>query len=251
MKLALIVALGGPLVVAVLSERTRIEFKPYMDKADSQMLARAVSEDRLPAGAGLAPVIRPWDGKGLHEIHGGLIHDWIGSVFVPNGTAAGAVAVLQDVDRYKEFYAPACLASRLVSRDGNRLKASMRVVKKKVIEVVLDTEYDVEYKRFPNGRWQVWSRSTRIAEIEGAGTRSEKASPPDTGWGFLWRLNTYWQIEEREGGVYMECRAISLTRDIPIGLAWIVKPMVTSLPRESLAATLEDTRRAVAARPKA
>lgn len=251
MRFALVLAVTAPLIVAVLSDRTRAEFKPYMDKADGEMLARAAAENRLAAGAGGSPVIRPWSGKGPHAISGGVIHDWIGAVFVPKASAAAAIAVLQDVDRYKDVYAPACLASRLVSRDGNRLKASMRIVKKNVIEVVLDTEYDVEYKRFPNGRWQVWSRSTRIAEIEGAGTASEKASPPDTGWGFLWRLNTYWQIEERDGGVYLECRAVSLTRDIPFGLSWIIRPMVTSLPRESLAATLEDTRRAVAARPPA
>jgi hypothetical protein len=63
-------------------------------------------------------------------------------------------------------------------------------------------------------------------------------------------LNTYWQLENRDGGVYMECRAISLTRDIPMGAGWIVKPMVTALPRESLSDTLNLTRAAVEARMK-
>jgi hypothetical protein len=58
-------------------------------------------------------------------------------------------------------------------------------------------------------------------------------------------LNAYWLIEPRPGGVYLECRTISLSRNIPTGLGWIIRPMVSSLPRESLTATLEATVRAV------
>jgi len=46
-------------------------------------------------------------------------------------------------------------------------------------------------------------------------------------------------------GVYLECRTISLSRNIPTGLGWIIRPMVSSLPRESLTATLESTVRAL------
>ena len=70
-----------------------------------------------------------------------------------------------------------------------------------------------------------------------------------TGWeggkggGYLWRLNSYWRFEERDGGVYLECESVSLTRDIPFGLGWAVGPFVTSLPRESLEFTLDTTRK--------
>ena len=51
--------------------------------------------------------------------------------------------------------------------------------------------------------------------MDDAGKPNEKVRPPDAGYGFLWRLDTYWRFEERDGGAYTECRAISLTRDIP------------------------------------
>ncbi len=70
--------------------------------------------------------------------------------------------------------------------------------------------------------------------------------PTDTGHGFLWRLSSYWKFEERDGGVWLECRAISLTRDIPKGLAWIIEPIIRKLPRESLIRTLKATRQALA-----
>ena len=58
---------------------------------------------------------------------------------------------------------------------------------------------------------------TRLLEGRG-GSRlqpNQKVQPPGAGYGFLWRLDTCWRFEERDGGAYAECRAISLTRDIP------------------------------------
>jgi hypothetical protein len=81
--------------------------------------------------------------------------------------------------------------------------------------------------------------------VEDAGKPKEKVLPPDSGFGFMWRLNSYWRLQERDGGVYLECRAISLTRDIPKGLAWIVEPIVRKLPAESLNRTLAATRQAL------
>jgi hypothetical protein len=50
---------------------------------------------------------------------------------------------------------------------------------------------------------------------------------------------------ERDDGVDVECRAISLTRDVPRGLGWIIDPIVKKLPKESLVSTLEATRKAL------
>ena len=76
-----------------------------------------------------------------------------------------------------------------------------------------------------------------------AGSPKETMLSPDTGYGFLWRLNSYWRFLERDNGVYLECRAISLTRDVPVGLGWVIEPIVKKLPKESLIRTLESTRR--------
>ena len=85
--------------------------------------------------------------------------------------------------------------------------------------------------------------------MDDAGKPNEKVQPPDAGYGFLWRLDTYWRFEERDGGAYAECRAISLTRDIPTVLKWIIEPMVRSLPKDTLIHTLKATRDAVVRGP--
>ena len=87
-------------------------------------------------------------------------------------------------------------------------------MKKKVITVTLDTEHDVHYIPIDATHERSKSYSTKITEVGGGDH------------GFLWRLNSYWRFEQADGGVYVECQAISLTRDVPTGLGWMIKPII-------------------------
>jgi hypothetical protein len=186
-------------------------------------------------------------GHGMLPVPGGLIHDWIGAAFIRGATIDQTLALVQNYDRHQQIYQPEVLRSRLLSRNGNDFRVYMRLLKKKIVTVVLDTEHDVHYERIDASRWRSRSHSTRITELENPGKPSERALPAGDDHGFLWRLNSYWRFEQRDGGVYVECEAISLTRGIPAGLGWLVEPIIKSLPRESLANTLRETRTALAA----
>lgn len=187
-----------------------------------------------------------WRGKGADRVPAGLIHDWIGAVYMPGATVARTLASIQDYDNHKKVYWPQVIDSKLISRHGDDFQIYLRVLKKKIITVVLDTDHDVHYFHAGGARWGCRSYTTRTAEVSDAGKADEKVQAPDAGYGFLWRLNSYWRFEEREGGVFAECRAISLTRDIPSALKWIIEPMVRSLPKDTLMHTLKATREAVA-----
>jgi hypothetical protein len=179
-------------------------------------------------------------------VPGGLVHDWIGAVFIPGVTLAKTLARMQDYDHNHDNYRPEVLASRLVSHSGNDFKVYLRLMKKKVVTVILDTDYDVRYFSLDATRCHSRAYGTRIAEVENAGKPNERILPPGNDHGFLWRLDSYWRFQERDGGVYVECEAISLTRSIPAGLGWLIEPIIQSLPRESLANTLRETRTAIA-----
>jgi hypothetical protein len=190
-------------------------------------------------------VAQLWSGQGPVNVSHGLIHDWIGAIFIPETTVANTLALVQDYNNHKAIYKPEVIESTLIRLHGNHFKIYLRLLKKKVITVVLDTDHDVRYRCLDATRWTCRSHTTRIAEVENAGSPKERVLPPDTGHGFLWRLYSYWRFQEREGGVYVECRAISLTRDVPFGLGWVIEPIIQNLPRESLINTLEATRRAL------
>ncbi len=179
------------------------------------------------------------------EISSGLIHDWVGTVFIPKVTVAQVLALVQDYDHSPRHYSPDVVQSRLVSRNGDDFHVFMRLHKKKVVTVVLDTEYHVHYGRLDAGHQFSFSRSTRVSEIADPGAPGEHALPKGHDHGFMWRLNSYWGFEQLNEGVLVECEAISLTRDIPPGLGWMIGPFVNSIPRESLQFTLGATRKAL------
>ena len=124
---------------------------------------------------------------------------------------------MQDYNHHKDIYKPEVIDSRLIGHSGNDFKIQLRLLKKKVITVVLDTYYDVHYVPVDKTRWYSRSYSTRIQEVDNAGKPDERLQPAGKDHGFLWRLYSYWRFVERDGGVYMECQAVSLTRDIPTG----------------------------------
>jgi hypothetical protein len=117
----------------------------------------------------------------------------------------------------------------------------MRVRQQHVLTVVMDTTYDIAFAQLDAQHGYSISRSTQISEIDSPGAAAEHALNASQEHGFLWRLNTYWSYEERDGGLYMQIETISLTRSIPTGLGWAVRPFVESVPRESLEFTLRST----------
>jgi len=191
-----------------------------------------------------------WLGQGPVKVPNGLIHDWIGAAFLPATSLKKTLALIQDYDNHKYIYQPEVIDSKLISHHQNDFRIYLRLLKRKIMTVVLDTDHKVHYRSLDPTRWTCRSYTTRIAEVENAGSPKEIVLPPDSGYGFLWRLDSYWRFQERDGGVCLECRAISLTRDVPLGLGWIIQPIIQNLPKESLIKTLEDTRQALHAKAK-
>jgi hypothetical protein len=176
---------------------------------------------------------------------GGMVHHWVGAVFIPGAKVGDALAVLEDYDHHAEYYAPDVERSKLESREGDHFMVFLRFRRHKVITVVLDTEHDVHYFRDSESRAHSRSSATRIAQVENAGNSDEREKAPGDDDGFLWRMETWWRMVEGDGGVYVQSEVVSLTRDIPTGLGWMIGPFVTSIPKESLTFTLDATRAAV------
>lgn len=180
----------------------------------------------------------------------GMIHHWVGLAFIPGAKLADVLGVLEDYNRHAIYYAPDVERSKIESRDGDHFRVFLRFRRHKVVTVVLDTEHEVRYFRDSETRAHSRSSAVRIAQVENAGKRDEREKTTGDDDGFLWRMETWWRMIEADGGVYVQSEVVSLTRDIPAGLAWLIGPFVTSIPKESLAFTLEATRKTVAAKSR-
>jgi len=172
------------------------------------------------------------------ELPGALLHHWRGTAFAAGAKAGDFERVMRDFNSYPHYFSPQVVQAKVLMQQGDNTQAVMRVRQHHVIAVVMDTTYDVSFGQLDARHGYSNSRSTRIAEIDAAGTAQERALHADEEHGFLWRLNTYWSYEERDGGLYLQIESVSLTRSIPRGLAWVVGPFVESVPRESLEFTL-------------
>lgn len=210
------------------------------------LLKDSTVQARLRRGELIIEKLTP---AGEAALPGALMHDWRGTAFVDGARAGDFEQLMKNFDVYPQHFAPQVVRAKILSPYSgpipDRFTASMRVRQKHVITVVMDTTYDVSFGHIDGRHGYSISRSTSIDEISSPGTSKERALTPEEEHGFLWRLNTYWSYEERDGGLYMQIESVSLTRGIPTGLGWVLRPYVESVPRESLEFTLRATAQAL------
>lgn len=258
--------LSGPAHAAELKPNTAAAFERYIRAAETRMendrhadrflAVDDLSGDRREEAYARLRNGQPYvdqlhateDGKPI-RVPDGLIHHWVGLCFISGATLSRAVAVLQDYDRHQTIYAPDVRRSKLLERNGDNFKIYLQLSRKSIVTVTLNATFDVHYS-FPNrARALSHAYSTRIAEVVNAGKSDERELPPGNDHGYLWRLYNYWRLEEKDGGVYVQLESIALSRSVPAIFAWLVNPLLRSIPRGVLLNLLNATRRAVVGAP--
>ena len=261
--LSAIVLVAVPLVAADLQPQAVENYERYIALTQAQVDAelaqgdpylwverlpearRVAAEAELRKGGVVIERLQTLDNGNPIPAPGGIIHHWIGTVFVPGATLAQTLAFMEDYDHKVEYFKPDIVRSKILRHEGDDYFVLLRFYQKKIITTVIDTDQQVHYHIVD--KTHAWSRSsaTRVQEVDNAGRSDERLEPEGHDRGFVWKLNTFWRFEEKDGGTYLECQAISLSRDIPTGLGWVVGSFVSSVPRESLTFTLTTARSAL------
>jgi len=254
--LAIGITAGTTILAAELQARTVAAFDRYVRATEARLQTepflwvdglppsrRADALAQMRRGLLSIETARTLEGGREIDVPGGLIHHWVGTAFVAGATLEQTLAILQDYNQHERIYAPTVARSRLIASDGDRYRFFLRFRMKKVITVVVNSEHEGVFSRPSADRAEGWIHSTRIAEVENPDQGNEREKPVGQDGGYLWRLNTYWRLLARDGGLYIQCESVSLTRGIPVGFGWLVGPFVTSIPKESLTFTLETTRK--------
>jgi hypothetical protein len=133
---------------------------------------------------------QPRGRRGDVPVASGLIHDWVGAIFIPSARVEDVLKVVRDYNRHQNFYRPEVVESRILSQSGDEYKVHLRLLKRKGITVVLDTEHKIRYEKLGATCWQSMSASTSIREVPN----------PGKDHGFMWRVNSYWRFHEGDGG---------------------------------------------------
>lgn len=193
-------------------------------------------------------IAQPEVGNGIVPLKGGLVQDWRGAIFIAHATLRDVLSIAQDFDHHEDFYKPDIESAKIQSRQGDEFLVFMRIVKAKfLLSDVLNTEQAIQFIRLDPQRVYSRTYSKRINEVAAPGRPGEHELPVGQDRGLLWRLYGYWFYEERDDGVYIACESITLTRDIPFGMATLLGPVIRDLPGDAMRKSLEQTRKAVLA----
>jgi hypothetical protein len=228
---------------ARMDEDTRLDHFLIIDRLPDARRAQAY--EQLKNGQVYIEAMSAREGDRPIKAPSGLIHHWAGVIFIPKATFSEVETVLRDYDCHEETYKPQIRRSKLIERNGDESKIYFQFFNHSIVTVIMNANFDVRDTQFGSGRFQTVSRSTRIAEVENADSPNEHEKPVGNDHGYMWRLYTYWRIEEKDGGVYVQNESVSLSRTVPALLAFIVNPLVKSIPRNVLIHLLTDTRNAV------
>jgi hypothetical protein len=204
-----------------------LDFAPGAASARRALLAgEVVVEPMETTGAGGMPI----------EVPSAMVHHWRGAVLIPRMTVSRLVAELQQgapATRQEDV-----LESKVLERRPGWMRVSLKLQRKKIVTVVYNTEHMVVFSRESDGHATSASTATKIAEVADVSTPQEHELPAGDDRGFLWRLNAYWRYEQVANGVIAECESITLSRDIPAVVRFVVRPLVERAARESLTRTL-------------
>lgn len=224
-------------IAAELEDGQRFLVTDFLAESESQTQRTLLRNGRV-----LIRKMKTADESGQEiRVEAGIIHHWFGCIFVPGVNLDSLIQWIQDYDQHQQYFQE-IEESKLLSREGDTFRIFFRLRRKKIITVVYNTEHTAVYQ--PHGVRRISSRSvtTKIAQLDNPGTPSEKEKVVGNDSGFLWRLNGYWRFQEAEGGVFVECESISLSRSFPFMLSWFLKGYLESVPRESMQNTLTSIR---------
>jgi hypothetical protein len=179
----------------------------------------------------------------------GLLHHWIGAVFVPGATIQDLADVVSDYSAYNQIYRPTIVKAELLGSTAQEQTFSILWVQRVLFATeAFHTEFNSSYVPLNGDRGYRTFFTTSIQQIEHYGERDERKLPVDEGSGYVWRLATFVRFEQRDGGLYLEMEVLGLSRDLPRSLQLLLGPIISHIPREALAAKLGQTREAIRSR---
>lgn len=182
-------------------------------------------------------------GEGVLPVPSGLIHHWTGIVYVPNVRAAAVLRALKDYDSYAAIYQPAVTKSRLLNHAGSEFRYRLEFQAKGFgIKSGLRGDFRSTYVSLDARQGYSVTEATRLVELEHPGTAEEREFSPAEAHGYIQRMFTIVRYREMGDGVVVEVETLTLSRDIPASVRWLVEPFVERFSKQVLTGTLEKFR---------
>ena len=215
----------------------------WIDRQPEQ--AKSAAWQKLKRGEVIAAPLETHDSGQTIDVPSGRIHHWVATTLLPGVTTDQVLAVVRDYDHYPQVFAPLMTRARAIERRGDRDVVALRTSIKKLINVVMDGDYVMEYTRLGPNRVTTTTIATNLNQVLNEGRADERHEPTDRTEGYLWRYRMYCTLEQRPEGALDQCESLTLTRTVPGLVSWLIGGTVAAIPRDSLTLMLSGTRRAL------
>ena len=170
------------------------------------------------------------------DIPDGQVQHWIGAAFVPHAGLERALAGLQDYGNRKRYMQPVIIDSRVLSHAGDVFEIYLRLRQKALLSAVFDVVQRIQYIRPDRSHVLIESKSESVREVP---SEDSPRGTPARDRGLIWALDDYWRLAEGDGGVYIECEALVLSRQIPVVIRWFAGGMIARASQRMLAGPLK------------
>jgi hypothetical protein len=254
MAVCLLLSLGGAIVLAgEFEERTRHAYDAYAEQTRQFFLEHIATDGTRSTGVP-APsqtlraggiVVGPGGEDGIIGIEAGLLHHWVGTVFIPGVTLDDVLALSHTYTEYPAIYEPV-IGAQLLDREDDTFRVLLRLHESAgIVSAVLDVWSTIRYVRLDGTRAYSMSNATEIREVADAAKPTERLLPVGEDRGYLWRANAFTKYFERDGGVYLELETLGLSRRFPRMLGWVIEPIARRIGRKSVEGSLKSFREAL------
>ncbi len=215
----------------------------WIDSQDEAL--RQQLHERLARGEVVTKRLETRDDNRPIRIPHGLVHHWIGTIFIPRATLQQTMILMENYPTYPQVFSFGVQRSNVLSQEKQDFQVQLRMFREARSPVFYNVDLDDRYFRVDADHGYRRSRSTRIAELADVGKPTEHELPVGDDRGLLWRLNLDWRCQEENGGVFLQIELIALSRGVPAIIAWLANPYIQSLPQQYLEKVLQAMRSGV------
>jgi len=215
----------------------------WIDRQSERVKASAWQ--RLRRGDVIAEALETRDNGQAVDVPDGRIHHWVATTLLPGAQIDRVLAIVRDYDRYPQVFAPLMTRAKAIEKHGDRDVVTLRTSIKKLVSVVMEGDYVMEYSRLSPTRVATTTIATNLHQVINEGRADERREPTDRTDGYLWRYRMYCTLEQRPEGALDQCESLTLTRTVPGLVSWLVGGTVAAIPRDSLTLMLAGTKKAL------
>ena len=186
-----------------------------------------------------APAIDSTEPSG-HPIPEGLIHHWFGTALIPHANAAALLAVLQNYEAYPQLFPPALMEALLMDHDGGVYTYRLKFIQKALgYRSGLLGNFQSRYVALDAGTGYVVTDALKFTELQNPGKPNERELSLAESKGFMERSLSIMRYRQTNEGVIVRIESITLSRDVPGSIRWLVNPFIRRFARQTMSSTLD------------